>query len=94
MKQHTGLRALFAFLMVAAVLSFGLCVISDVRMSSTHISLPDEPAVALAWLIGHGLHGAIVVLLPVAYHLFGRMSALAPANGESPSAHHPVQSKH
>lgn len=83
MRQDTGLRALFAFLMVAAVISFGLCVVSDVRMSSTHLSLPDELAVALAWLLGHGLHGAIVVLLPVAYLLLGR--SVASAGKEAPS---------
>lgn len=66
---------MFAFLMVAAVISFGLCVVSDVRMSSTHVSLPDELAVAVAWLLGHGLHGAIVVLLPVAHFLVRQRSA-------------------
>lgn len=57
------------------------CPFGDVRMSSTHVSLPDELALALAWLVGHGLHAAIVVLLPVAYYLLGRPGA--PAGGEA-----------
>lgn len=91
MKHDQRLRALFIFLMVAATISFMLCVISDVRMSSTHVPLPDELAVALAWLVGHGLHGAIVVLLPAVYLLVGRSLTLAPAHGEVLSDYHPAQ---
>jgi hypothetical protein len=77
------LRALFLFLIVAAALSFGLCVFSDVRMSSTHVPLPDELAVAVAWLAGHSLHGAIVVLLPYAYFFLSRASTSALPDGDT-----------
>lgn len=72
MTQHSELRRLFYLLMVAAGVSFTLCLTSDVQMSFGHISLPGEMAVAVAWLVGHGLHGAVVVLLPVAYLLWQR----------------------
>ena len=88
MKRDLRLRALLIFLMAAATISFALCVTSNVQMSSVHVPLPDELAVALTWLIGHGLHGAIVVLLPAVYLLLGRSLILAPANL---SDHRPVQ---
>lgn len=72
--HDSRVRALLLFLMAATAISFALCVFSDVRMSSTHVALSDELAVALAWLAGHGLHGAVVVLLPVMYLLLGRAS--------------------
>ena len=82
-NQDARLRALMLFLMAAAVVSFGLCVFSDVRMSTTHVSLSGELALALAWLTGHGLHGAVVVLLPVAYFLFGQTRNLTPIESDA-----------
>lgn len=70
MRQTMELRGLFLLLMVAAGVSFALCLASDVQMSIGHTSLLDEMAIAVAWLVGHGLHGALVVLLPVAYLLW------------------------
>lgn len=84
MKQDARLRALMIFLMAAAIVSFGLCVFSDVRMSTTHVALSGELALALAWLAGHGLHGAVVVLLPVAYFLFGQTRSLSPMESDAP----------
>ena len=72
MKRHGELNILFLFLMAMAGISFALCIFSDIRMSVGHAPLPDEVAVALAWLVGHGLHGGLVVLLPVAYLLWQR----------------------
>lgn len=72
MKRHGRLNSLFQFLMAIAGISFALCIFSDIRMSVAHVSLPDEVTVALAWLVGHGLHGGLVVLLPVAYLLWQR----------------------
>lgn len=72
MKRQGGLNTLFLFLMVIAGISFALCIFSDIRMSVAHVPLPDELTVALAWLVGHGLHGGLVVLLPVAYLLWQR----------------------
>lgn len=88
MKQDVRLRTLLIFLMVAAVVSFSLCVFSDVRMNITHVSLPDELAVALSWLVGHGLHGAIVVLLPVVYFLVGQPSSSVPPQSEDLLSNH------
>ena len=72
MKRYGGLHTLFLFLMAIAGISFALCIFSDIRMSVAHVPLPDEVIVALAWLVGHGLHGGLVVLLPVAYVLWQR----------------------
>jgi hypothetical protein len=58
--------------MVAAAVSFALCVVSDLGMSLTHEQASTGLAWALAWLAGHGLHGAVVVLLPLAYFLTQR----------------------
>lgn len=69
MKPYAGLRLLFLFLFIAAVASFALCIISDIRMSVTHEQTTGEIGWALTWLVGHSLHGGIVVLLPVAYLL-------------------------
>jgi hypothetical protein len=80
--DDTRRRALFLFLMAAAVISFALCVFSDIRMNSTHVPLSDELAVAVTWLVGHGLHGAIVVLLPFAYLLQGCASTSALPDGD------------
>lgn len=69
MKTRAELRLLFLFLFFAAVISFLLCVVSDVRMSMTHKQIAGEIGWALAWLAGHSLHGGIVALLPVVYLL-------------------------
>lgn len=72
MKHDAGLRLLFFILMGAAGLSFALCLFSDIRMSAAHSEVASGLAVGLSWLIGHGLHGGVVVLLPVAYVLWQR----------------------
>lgn len=79
MKRHGGLHFLFLFLMAIAGISFALCIFSDIRMSVTHVPLPDEMTVAVAWLVGHGLHGGLVVLLPVAYLLWQRSLSVVEA---------------
>ena len=72
LKQVAELRALFLILMAAAGISFVLCLVSDVRMSITHTSLPDELTVAAALLVGHGLRAGLLVILPLTYLLWQR----------------------
>lgn len=72
MKQHAQLRLLFLWLIAAAGISFASCIFSDIQMSISHVALPGEVTLALVWLLGHGFHGGLVVLLPVAYLLWQR----------------------
>lgn len=59
-------------LFIALVVSFALCVASDLRFSATlyqaGIILPSTSGfitLGMSWLLGHGLHGAAVVAVPL-----------------------------
>ncbi len=59
-------------LSAALAVSFALCVGSDLRFSITlnqaGVVLPGTAgflALGLSWLIGHGLHGAAVIAVPI-----------------------------
>jgi hypothetical protein len=79
MTTGAAVRTLFFFLMAAAAMSFLLCIAADLRISLGFEQTIAELGWAVTWLAGHGLHGAVVVLLPVAYLLTQRSRPKAEA---------------
>lgn len=79
-------RLLAAVLSAALVVSFTLCIISDLSFSATlneaRIVLPASTgiiALGMSWLVGHGLHGAATIVLP---SLFFARSKIVTSNSD------------
>ncbi len=76
-------------LSAALIVSFILCVISDLGFSATlkeaGVVLPVSTgiiALGVSWLVGHGLHGAAVIAVPL-FFLAREKSAAADGNDEA-----------
>lgn len=77
-------------LSAALVVSFALCVSSDLRFSATlteaGLVLPASAGtitLGLSWLLGHGLHGAAALAVPVLFLARNRVVAVDEANKAS-----------
>lgn len=72
MKDLRNDRWLAGVLFFALVVSFLLCVASDLRFSALLNDMGRKLPVSagslslgLSWIIGHGLHGAAVIAVPI-----------------------------
>ena len=75
-------RWLAAVLFAPLAVSFVLCIASDLGFSATldqaGIALPATGGfigLGISWLIGHGLHGAAVFVVPIFFMAHNRPSA-------------------